>query len=165
MSVKDKVIFGLMILLLAGGGYIQYTYTKVMDRMDVLEKKQLKHVDQVNQDFSEQLRKLNLQFIGRGKHLQKAQKDIVANTELIHSTADSLTTQIEDVAYNLDEFKRRTERDFKTVKQDIQDQQEAFASQQRRDRTRFANIEEDITLIKTDIKKINDQLTGEKKKK
>jgi len=165
MSVKDKVIFGLMIILLAGGGYIQYTYTLVMERMDVMEKKQLKHVDEVNADFSEELRKLNLQFIGRGKHLQKAQKDIVANTDLIHQTTDSLNSMIEDVEYSLAEFKRATEKQFKSVNQDIQDQQDAFDSQRRRTNRRFSDIEQNITLIQNDLKKINDQLAEDTNKK
>ncbi|NOZ75302.1 MAG: hypothetical protein GXO90_07980 [FCB group bacterium] len=168
MSVKDKVIFGLMIILLAGGGYIQYTYTQVLERMNVLETKQLKHVDEVNTKFSEDLRKLNLQFIGRGKHLQRAQKDILANTDLIHRTADSLISMIEEVDYNLGEFKRATEKEFVSVKQDIQDQQDAFDSQRRRTNRRFSDIEQNITLLQNDLKKINDKLAAEeegKKKK
>ena len=42
-----------MIILIAGGSYIQYSYSKIMDRMDVLETEQLAHVDedvQVKQD-------------------------------------------------------------------------------------------------------------------
>ena len=53
MSVKDKIIFGIMIILIAGGSYIQYSYSKIMDRMDVLDTEQLAHVDEVNNDFRE----------------------------------------------------------------------------------------------------------------
>ncbi|MFQ6613510.1 MAG: hypothetical protein ACE5D1_01580 [Fidelibacterota bacterium] len=165
MSVKDKVIFGLMIILLVGGGYIQYTYTKVMERMNVLEAKQLKHVDEVNKDFSEDLRKLNLQFIGRGKHLQKAQKDILANTDLIHQTADSLISMIEEVDYNLGLLKRSTEKEFSSVRQDIQDQQEAFDSQRRRTSRRFSDIEQSVTLLQNELKKINDKLSADEQPK
>ena len=83
MSVKDKIIFGIMIILIAGGSYLQYSYSKIMDRMDVLETEQLAHVDEVNNEFREDLRKLNLQFIGRGKHLRRAQEAIVTNTAVL----------------------------------------------------------------------------------
>ena len=74
MSVKDKIIFGVLIILIAVAGYFQYMATNMISRMDELNENDSKHVDVVHNEFREDLRKLNLQFIGRGKHLQKAQK-------------------------------------------------------------------------------------------
>jgi len=165
MSVKDKVIFGLMIILIVGGGYIQYTYTQVMKRMDIMEQKQLKHVDEVNSEFSDRLHTLELEFIGRAKHIKKAQKDIVANTDLIHATNDTLTSEIEDVAYNLDNFKRDTQKDFGSVRQDIQDQQDALSSERRQTRLHFSDVEQSITLLQNDLKKIQDKLAEADKDK
>ena len=76
MSVKDKIILLLMILLLVGGVYVYYTYTLVMDRMDEMEQQQYTHIDEVNKEFRDGLNKLDLQFVGRGKHLQTAQQKV-----------------------------------------------------------------------------------------
>ena len=89
MSVKDKIIFGILVILIAVAGYFQYMASNMISRMDELNENDSKHVDVVHNEFREDLRKLTLKFIGRGKHLQKAQQDIVANTEFIEYVTDS----------------------------------------------------------------------------
>ena len=94
MSVKDKIIFGILVILIAVAGYFQYMASDMISRMDELNENDSKHVDVVHNEFREDLRKLTLKFIGRGKHLQKAQQDIVANTEFIEYVTDSLGNAI-----------------------------------------------------------------------
>ena len=48
MSIKDKIIFIVIFILIVGGAYIQFSYFQIMDRMDVLEEEQIKHVVDVN---------------------------------------------------------------------------------------------------------------------
>ena len=103
MSVKDKIIFGILVILIVVAGYFQYMASNMISRMDELNENDSKHVDVVHNEFREDLRKLTLKFIGRGKHLQKAQQDIVANTEFIEYVTDSLGYAIQLVQYNLDE--------------------------------------------------------------
>jgi len=143
-----------MVLLIIGGGYIQYSYTEIMKHMDMMDQKQIKHVDEVNKEFREDLRKLNLQFIGRGKHLRKAQMDIIANTKLVHEMADSLATMINDVEYQLNELDRDVNKRFNTVEQDIEDINDSFEGERRRNRTRFNNLERDLSLIDIRLKEI-----------
>ncbi len=154
MSVKDKVIFGLMLLLVIGGGYIHYSYTEIVKEMDVMKTEQFTHVNEVNEDFREDLRKLELQFIGRGKHVQKAQLDIIANTELIGKTTDSLTALIEDVAYNLSEFERDVNKRFLSVEQDLRDLEDSFESERRRNTRRFSDTEQQLTSLQNDLNEL-----------
>ena len=109
MSVKDKVIFGLLAVLLAGGGYFQWMASDMKTRMDTLNQNDEEHLDTIDKEFREDLRKLNLRFEGRGKHIRKAQEDIIANTDLINQRAAELMDQIEEVQYNLDEYSRITD--------------------------------------------------------
>ena len=121
MSVKDKIIFGILVILIAVAGYFQYMASNMISRMDELNENDSKHVDVVHNEFREDLRKLTLKFIGRGKHLQKAQQDIVANTEFIEYVTDSLGNAIQLVQYNLDELDRTVSKKFDNVEADIQD--------------------------------------------
>jgi len=100
MNVKDKIIFGLLIVLLAAGGYFQWMADDMKARMDVLNQQDQDHLDVIDKEFREDLRTLNLRFEGRGKHLRKAQLDIIANTDLINEKASELTDMIEEVQYN-----------------------------------------------------------------
>jgi len=154
MSVKDKLIILLMILLLVGGVYVYYTYTIVMDRMDEMEKQQYTHIDEVNKEFRDNLKRLDLQFIGRGKHLQQAQQDIVANTNLVNNVNAELTTKIEDVAYNLDEAVRTVNNSIAGLDRDLGDLRADVDSERRRNTRRLTDIEQQLTNLKSGVEEL-----------
>ena len=109
MSIKDKIIFGVLIIFIAAGGYFQWISDDMKSRMDVLNQNDQDHLDVIDKEFREDLRNLNLRFEGRGKHIRKAQQDIISNTNLINTTASELNDKIDEVQYNLDEFSRITD--------------------------------------------------------
>jgi len=164
MSIKDKIIFSIMFLLISGGAYIQFSYFQAMDRMAMMEAEQIKHVGEVNKDFREDLRKLNLQFIGRGKHLRKAQEDIITNTELIHFTADSLGSLIEDVAFNLSELDREVQKHFRSIEEEISDLKDDFKSERRKNSRKLSDIDQLITTLQNDLKEIENLSLIQKEK-
>jgi hypothetical protein len=156
MSVKDKVIFIVIVLLIAGGGYINYNYTQIMDRMDGMDREQFTHVEEVNSEFREDLRRLDLQFIGRGKHLQKAQQDIVANAGRIEVVTDSLAGLIADVDYELKELIRTTSRQFVELEGDLNDLQDNVDGERRRNARRFSDLEQSVTNLQNSLKEIEE---------
>ena len=85
MSIKDKIIFGVLVIIIAAGGYFQWISDDMKSRMDVLNQNDQEHLDVIDKEFREDLRNLNLRFEGRGKHIRKAQQDIISNTNLINT--------------------------------------------------------------------------------
>ena len=160
MSVKDKIIFGVLLVLIGVAGYFQYMATNMIARMDQLNKNDSEHVDVVHNEFREDLRILNLQFIGRGKHLQKAQRDIIANTKYIEYVTDSLGNAIQVVQYNLDELDRTVAKQFANVEDDIQDLTDSFNRERRRSKGERAEIKQTITVMQSEIKALNDKVFG-----
>lgn len=170
MSIKDKIIFGLIVVLLIGGGYIQYTYTQIIEIMDVLASQDLyseatlenpiidTHVDQVNAEFREDLRKLNLQFIGRGKHVALNRDNIASNLNLLNHNTDSLATMINDVQFNLEEFERETEDELSKLKRDQKDLQDNYDSYRRRLIRQISDIEQSVAALQNDINKLNQEV-------
>ena len=77
MSVKDKVVFGVLLLLIIGAGYFQWLASDLKVRMAELNTADIEHVDIIDKEFRESLRKYNIKFEGRGKHIKKAQDDII----------------------------------------------------------------------------------------
>jgi len=144
-----------MILLLVGGVYVYYTYTQVMDRMDLMEKQQYTHIDEVNKEFRDGLNRLDLQFIGRGKHLQTAQGDIVANKNLINNVNESLKSKIEDVSYGLDEAVRTINNDISSANRDLGDLRADVDSERRRNTRRLTDIEQSITNVKNSVTELD----------
>ena len=165
MSVKDKIIFGLLAVLIVAGGYFQYMSSNMIKRMDELNKNDAEHVDVVQNEFRKDLKTLDLQFIGRGKHVQKAQQDIIANTNLINATADSLADMISEVQYNLDELDRNVSKRFSDVETDIADLEDDFNRNRRKTSRTLSEIQQAITLLQTETNEIKDKISEKDKKK
>ena len=165
MNVKDKIIFGLLIILIAAGGYFQWMADDMKSRMDVLNQNDQEHLDVIDKEFREDLRNLNLRFEGRGKHIQNAQQDIIVNTNLINTTADELNEKISDVQYNLDEYERVTDKKIERTNDDVADLQDSFASQNRQNRRKFSDLEQTLTQLQNQVKELHEPPEDPKKGK
>ena len=154
MRNADKIIIGLLIALFLGAGYFQYLADKLNERMDEIETIDQKLVEKVEDQFADSLRQYNLRFIGRGKHLRKAQLDIIANTDLIIKNTDSLLSLIDDVDFKLDNFMRETGRKFKNVNNDIEDLSDEVRSNSRRTKQKLADLEQSRDQLTKDLKEI-----------
>ena len=154
MRNADKIIIGLLIALLLGAAYFQYIADKLNERMDEIKTIDQKLVDKVEDQFADSLRKYNLRFIGRGKHLRKAQLDIVDNTDLIISNTDSLLSLIDDVDFKLDNFIRETKRNFKNVNNDLEDLSDAVRINFRRKKQKLADLEQSRDQISKELKEV-----------
>lgn len=166
MSIKDKIIFGVLVIIIAAGGYFQWISDDMKSRMDVLNQNDQEHLDVIDKEFREDLRNLNLRFEGRGKHIRKAQQDIISNTNLINTTASELNDKIDEVQYNLDEFSRITDIKFDKANNALNDLEDAFNSEKRKNRRKFSDIEQTITQLQNQVKELHKpKEDGEKKKK
>ncbi len=154
MRNADKIIIGLLIALLLGAGYFQYLSDKLNKRMDEIKTVNQKLVDRVEDQFSDSLRQYNLRFIGRGKHLRKAQLDIIDNTDLIIKNTDSLLSLIDDVDFKLDNFIRETERNFKNVNNDLEDLSDEVRTNSRRTKQKLADLEQSRDQLTKDLKEV-----------
>ena len=166
MRNADKIIIGLLFVLILGAGYFQYLADELNKRMDEINTVDQILVDKVEDQFTDSLRQYNLRFIGRGKHLQKAQLDIIDNTELIIRNTDSLLSLIDDVDFKLDNFIRETGRNFKNVTNDLEDLSDEVRSSARR--TKLADLEqskEQLTKDLTEIKSLPSIIKGIQKMK
>ena len=154
MRNADKIIIGLLITLLIGAGYFQYLSDELNKRMDEIKTVNQKLVDKVEDQFTDSLRQYNLRFIGRGKHLRKAQLDIIANTDLIIKNTDSLLSLIDDVDFKLDNFVRETGRNFKNVNNDIEDLSDEVRTNSRRTKQKLADLEQSRDQLTKDLKEV-----------
>ena len=166
MSIKDKIIFGVLIIFIAAGGYFQWISDDMKSRMDALNQNDQDHLDVIDKEFREDLRNLNLRFEGRGKHIRTAQEDIIANTNLINTTASELNDKIDEVQYNLDEFSRITDLKIDKANNALNDLEDSFDSQKRQNRRKFSDIQQTITQLQNQVKELHEPKDeGEKEKK
>ncbi len=154
MRNADKIIIGFLIALVIGAGYFQYLAEKLNERMDEIKTIDQKLVDRVEDQFADSLRQYNLRFIGRGKHLRKAQLDIISNTDLIIKNTDSLLSLIDDVDFKLDNFIRETGRNFKNVNNDLEDLSDEVRTNIRRTKQKLADLEQSRDQLSKDLKEV-----------
>ncbi len=164
MNAKDKFVFGLLGALIVGAFYFQFLTDELNRRMDELNLADKEHVDIVLNEFSDSLRVYNLRFIGRGKHLRKAQRDIVANTDLIEKNTDSLASMIDDVSFTLDNFMRNTKKNFKNVNNDIDDLATEVKGTIRKLKLSIADLEQTTATLEKRLKEIEDLALIQKEK-
>ena len=156
MTGKDKFVFFILALLIAGAVFLKLESDKINIRMNQLNQADIQHVNKINDEFSDSLRVYNLRFIGRGKHLRQAQNDIIANTDLITTNTDSLAALIDDVSYTLDNFMRRTEKDFREVRDDIDDLGIELRGNIKRIKRNLSDLQDRVTTIDKRLKEIED---------
>ena len=156
MNAKDKFVFGLIASLIVGAFYFQYLTDELNIRMDDLNLADKEHVDIVLNEFTDSLRVYNLRFIGRGKHLRKAQKDIISNTVLIERNTDSLASLIDEVSYTLDNFMRDTKKNFRDVNNDIDDLAMDIKGTIRKLKQSISNLEQTASTLEKRLKEIED---------
>tara|TARA_B100000809_G_C15131030_1_gene528414 strand:- start:793 stop:1308 length:516 start_codon:yes stop_codon:yes gene_type:complete len=156
MNAKDKFVFGLLASLIVGAFYFQYLTDELNIRMDDLNLADKEHVDIVLNEFTDSLRVYNLRFIGRGKHLRKAQKDIISNTVLIERNTDSLASLIDEVSYTLDNFMRDTKKNFRDVNNDIDDLNMEMKGTIRKLKQSISNLEQTASTLEKRLKEIED---------
>lgn len=164
MTVKDKIVFGVLLVLILAGGYFQYMSGEMIKRMDELNQNDKEHVDVIHNEFREDLRILNLQFIGRGKHLRTAQLDIVANTNFIIAITDSLSDMIGEVQYNLDEVERETFKRFADVETDIADLEGDLRRLRSKTTQTLSEIQQKLTLLETELNNVSEKVFEKDKK-
>tara|TARA_B110000116_G_C16764275_1_gene550007 strand:+ start:635 stop:1159 length:525 start_codon:yes stop_codon:yes gene_type:complete len=156
MNAKEKFIFLILGALIIGAFYFQYLTDEVNNRMDGLDLADKEHVDKVLNEFSDSLRVYNLRFQGRGKHLRKAQKDIVANTDLIDKNTDSLATMIDNVDFKLDGFMRDTDKKFRNVTNDLDDLATDIKGTVRKLKQGISDLEQTAKTLDKRLKEIED---------
>ena len=164
MTGKDKFVFLILALLIAGAIFLKMESDKINIRMDELNQADVQHVNKINDEFADSLRVYNLRFIGRGKHLRQAQKDIIANTDLITKNTDSLASLIDDVSYTLDNFMRNTEKDFREVRDDIDDLGIELRGNIKRLKRNLSDLQDRVTTVDKRLKEIEDLALIQKEK-
>ena len=83
---------------------------------------------------------------------------------MIHSTADSLGSLIEDVAFNLSELDREVQKHFRSIEEEISDLKDDFKSERRKNSRKLSDIDQLITTLQNDLKEIENLSLIQKEK-
>ena len=72
-SSTEKILSVLMFVLVVAVGFSLMQYNSAMNEMTQLRQEQSEHVDQVNQEFKQRIKNVELDNVGQGKKIQQGQ--------------------------------------------------------------------------------------------
>ncbi len=157
-SSTEKILSVAMFVLVIGVGFSLMQYNSAMNEMSQLRQEQSEHVDQVNQEFKQRIKNVELDNIGQGKKIQQGQEMILANTKLIYAKADSLGSLIDDLAYEIKRVDRDLTKRIQNLQRDLEGLEDNFDSEKRR-------VRREASDMKKDIKKLMDEVFPPEEKK
>jgi hypothetical protein len=150
-SSTEKILSILMFVLVVAVGFSLMQYNSAMNEMTQLRQEQSEHVDQVNQEFKQRIKNVELDNVGQGKKIQQGQEMILANTKLIYAKADSLGSLIDDLAYEIKRVDRDLTKRIQNLQRDLEGLEDNFDSEKRRARREASDMKKDIKKLMDEV--------------
>ena len=151
LTNTEKVLSVLMFFLVVAVSGSFFQTKSAMEEMVRLEADHKEHVDDVNTEFRERVKNVELDNIGQGKKIQEGRQMILANTKLIYAKADSLGDLIDDLAYEIKRVDRDLSKKIKNVERDLEGIEDNL-------NRKIRNNQRDISNLKKEIKKLNNEV-------
>jgi archaellum component FlaC len=114
--------------------------------------------------IDEDYRRLDLRFQGRGKHIQKMQRDIVSLRERLRTVSDSLGNKIEETNFFLQQVEEMLREDIRNLNSELRTLTDDLTTYKRRTNRTVLDMQEVISRIEDDLKALDEQVNPEKDK-
>lgn len=144
--MKELIKTMALVLLVAAVVYFFFEFEKVNTRIETLNNRDSTHSVTIN-DFDHNLNDLNLEFQGRGKHIQQFQKSLKDMSSRMDSINLALTDKIEETNTSIAELKMDVDTRFASVKSDQDDINERLGKFQRETQRTLTDLQSAITRI------------------
>jgi len=135
-----------IILLLVAMVYYFFEFETLNARMDSLTEMDSTHAVTIN-DFDHNLNDLDLEFRGRGKHIQQFQNSLAQMSAKMDSINLALSDKIEGTNTNIAELKADIDSRFSTMKSDQDDINERLGKFQRETSRTLTDLQSAITRM------------------
>ena len=162
--MQRAIWFVTFFIILAVGYYWVFVDQERQDTMIVLTESDELISDNIN-TVSELERRLELKYIGHGKHLQGIQDKFRAHYEIYIEKMDSIDMVIEEIKFTMQQMEDKLIKKIDRTNDAIENLSDTFESFKRKTNRTTREIQLDISTIKDDINTIYERLPEEKKKK
>ena len=151
-------------VILAVSYYWLFVDQERLNKMELLTKSDETITDNIN-TISELERRLELRYIGHGKHLQDIQDEFRAHYKSYIEKMDSIDLVFEEIKFTMQQMEDNLVKKIDRTNDAIENLSDNFESFKRKTNRTTREIQLDISTIKDDINKIMERLPEEKKKK
>lgn len=109
--------------------------------------------------IDEDYRRLDLKFLGRGKHIKQMQDDIVFLRGRLQTVSDSLGNKIEETNFFLQQAEEMLREDIRNLNSELRTLSDDLATYKRRTNRSILDMQEDISRIEDDLKALEEKVS------
>lgn len=113
--------------------------------------------------IDEEYRRLSLKFDGRGKHIQRMQRDLGNLTSRLGVVIDSLGNRIAETNFLLQQAEERLRDDIRDLEGELTAVTDDLSTYKRRTNRAILEIQENLTQIEGDIKALDEKVNPKEK--
>ncbi|MAV58548.1 MAG: hypothetical protein CMG07_01175 [Candidatus Marinimicrobia bacterium] len=151
-------------VIIAVSYYWLFVDQERLNKMELLTKSDETITDNIN-TVSELERRLELRYLGHGKHLQDIQDEFKAHYETYIEKMDSIDLVFEEIKFTMQQMEDKLVKKIDRTNDALENLSDNFESFKRKTNRTTREIQLDISTIKDDINIIMERLPEEKKKK
>jgi len=162
--MQRAIWFVTFFIILAVGYYWFFVDQERQTAMAVLAESDETITDNIN-TVSELERRLELRYIGHGKHLQGIQNEFRDHYNTYAEKMDSIDMVIEEIKFTMQQMEDKLIKKIDRTNDAVDNLSDTYESFKRKTNRTTREIQLDISTIKDDINIIYERLPEEKKKK
>ena len=161
--MQRAIWFVTFFIILAVGYYWVFVDQKRLDTMSVLSESDEVITDNIN-TVTELERRLELRYLGHGKHLQNIQDEFRAHYKVYTEKMDSIDMVFEEIKFTMQQMEDKLIKKIDRTNDAVDNLSDNFESFKRKTNRTTREIQLDISTIKDDINTIYERLPTEEKK-
>ena len=162
--MQRAIWFVTFFIILAVGYYWVFVDQKRLDTMSVLSESDEVITDNIN-TVTELERRLELRYLGHGKHLQNIQDEFRAHYKVYTEKMDSIDMVFEEIKFTMQQMEDKLIKKIDRTNDAVDNLSDNFESFKRKTNRTTREIQLDISTIIDDINTIYERLPTEEKKK
>ncbi len=113
------------------------------------------HKNVIDEDY----RRLDLKFLGRGKHIKEMQDDIVFLRGRLRTVSDSLGNKIEETNFFLQQVEEVLQEDIRNISSELRALSDDLATYKRRTNRDILDTKEVISRMEDDLKALEEKVS------
>ncbi|UCD38936.1 MAG: hypothetical protein JSW54_05515 [Fidelibacterota bacterium] len=160
----QKLVNMLVLVLVAFSIYfgiiVDHKRVRSMDALAESDIELQGHKQVIDEDY----RRLDLRFQGRGKHIQRMQKDIERLRERLRIVSDSLGNKIEETNFFLQQVEEMLREDIRNLNGELRTLSDDVATYKRRTNRSILDMQEVISRMEDDIKALDEKVNPKKER-
>jgi len=159
-------LVNILVVILVGfslyyGIIVDHKRVDTMEALNQSDEELQGHKNVIDEDY----RRLDLRFIGRGKHIQSMQEDLAFLRMRLQTVRDSLGNKIEETNYVLQQVEEMLREDLRNLDSELRALSDDLATYKRRTNRDILDMKEVISRMEDDIKALDEKIDPKKEEK